>query len=197
MTDKPRQKFIGHERDTETGLDFMQARYCSSVQGRFISPDEVFADQSEDEPQSWNLYTYVANNPLKYSDPFELWKKFVDGSNIYYIAEKGDTLTSLAGEIGTSPDRVVNFFDGNDKVPIGVYYNVTALVAQLEREHKQIQNLMQYLERRSGDLIERRIQGDSVDPLSPWKMHWPGIGCDFAVMYPIRGNLSAQASEPR
>jgi RHS repeat-associated protein len=62
-------KFTGHERDGETGLDFMQARYCSAVQGRFTSPDDVFADQYEGNPQSWNMYSYVRNNPLVNIDP--------------------------------------------------------------------------------------------------------------------------------
>jgi RHS repeat-associated protein len=38
-TDNILAKFTGPERDTETGLDFYQARYHDSVQGRFLSPD--------------------------------------------------------------------------------------------------------------------------------------------------------------
>jgi len=34
-----RQKFTGKERDSETGLDCFEARYMSSAQGRFTSPD--------------------------------------------------------------------------------------------------------------------------------------------------------------
>ena len=33
------QKFTGKERDNETGLDYFGARYMSSAQGRFTSPD--------------------------------------------------------------------------------------------------------------------------------------------------------------
>ncbi len=58
-----------YERDSETGLDFAQARYFASVQGRFTSPDDFFNDSHPADPQSWNLYTYVRNNPLKYVDP--------------------------------------------------------------------------------------------------------------------------------
>jgi RHS repeat-associated protein len=68
-----RQKFTGKERD-ETGLDYFGARYFSSTQGRFTSPDwsetpdpVPYADLSD--PQSLNLYAYVRNNPLYYSDP--------------------------------------------------------------------------------------------------------------------------------
>ena len=58
-----------YERDNETGLDFAQARYFSNIQGRFTSPDEPLADQFEDDPQSWNLYAFVRNNPCANTDP--------------------------------------------------------------------------------------------------------------------------------
>ena len=61
--------FSGKERDAETGLDYFGARYFSGAQGRFTSPDEPFADQSPADPQSWNMYAYVRNNPLKNTDP--------------------------------------------------------------------------------------------------------------------------------
>jgi RHS repeat-associated protein len=63
------QKFTGKERDAETGLDYFGARYFSGAQGRFTSADEPLADQDEHDPQSWNLYSYVRNNPLRYADP--------------------------------------------------------------------------------------------------------------------------------
>lgn len=65
----PTQRFTGKERDAETGLDYFGARYLSGVQGRFTSPDAPFADQNAKDPQSWNLYTYGRNNPLRYTDP--------------------------------------------------------------------------------------------------------------------------------
>jgi RHS repeat-associated protein len=52
-----------------SGLDYFGARYFSSVQGRFTSPDQPFYDQWAHYPQTWNLYTYGRNNPLRYSDP--------------------------------------------------------------------------------------------------------------------------------
>lgn len=62
-------KFTGKERDVETGLDYFGARYFSGAQGRFTSPDEPLLDQHPEDPQSWNLYTYARNNPLRYVDP--------------------------------------------------------------------------------------------------------------------------------
>lgn len=68
-SDDVRQKFTGYERDDETNLDFAQARYYAGLQGRFASPDLVFADQDIAIPQSWNMFSYVRNNPLAYIDP--------------------------------------------------------------------------------------------------------------------------------
>ncbi len=67
--DGVRQQFTAQERDIETGLDYFNARYYASVQGRFTSPDVPLVDQSASDPQSWNLYSYVRNNPLGLTDP--------------------------------------------------------------------------------------------------------------------------------
>jgi len=67
VADGNRKKFTGYERDTETGLDFAQARYFSSTQARFTSADSVLG--SIGNPQSLNRYAYVGNNPLSFSDP--------------------------------------------------------------------------------------------------------------------------------
>ena len=58
----------GKERDTESGNDDFGDRYYGSSMGRFLSPD-VGVDQHPADPQSWNLYAYVRNNPLKLVDP--------------------------------------------------------------------------------------------------------------------------------
>jgi RHS repeat-associated protein len=62
-------QFTSKERDIESGLDYFGARYYSGAQGRFTSPDSPLADQSPEDPQSWNLYAYVRNNPLAHIDP--------------------------------------------------------------------------------------------------------------------------------
>jgi RHS repeat-associated protein len=63
-----RQQFTGQERD-DTGLDFFQARYFTSAQGRFASVDPANAGASLGDPQSWNGYTYVSDSPLRFTDP--------------------------------------------------------------------------------------------------------------------------------
>jgi len=63
------QKFTGQERDSETQLDNFQARYFEAPLGRFTSPDPENAGADLMNPQSWNGYAYVGNNPLMYTDP--------------------------------------------------------------------------------------------------------------------------------
>jgi RHS repeat-associated protein len=69
-TDYLNQRYTGAERDSESSLDFLQARYLANQQGRFVSADPAgnfVADPAH--PQSWNLYSYAWSNPLAYLDP--------------------------------------------------------------------------------------------------------------------------------
>ena len=63
------QQFTGQQRDNESGLDYFGARYYSAGLGRFTSPDAPLVDQFRASPQSWNLFSYVRNNPLRFRDP--------------------------------------------------------------------------------------------------------------------------------
>jgi RHS repeat-associated protein len=68
--DTTHQKFTSKERDTETGLDYFGSRYYVSMQGRFSSVDPVpVTIENFVNPQRWNAYTYVLNNPLAAVDP--------------------------------------------------------------------------------------------------------------------------------
>ncbi|OKP89736.1 hypothetical protein A3848_13160 [Paenibacillus sp. P32E] len=60
-------KYTGEVYDAETGLYYLRARYYDPSMGRFLNEDTV--EGQIDNPLSQNLYTYVHNNPLIYSDP--------------------------------------------------------------------------------------------------------------------------------
>jgi RHS repeat-associated protein len=82
-------EFTGKQRDSDTvssttkGLDYFGARYMSSAQGRFTSPDPLSWlgwQNGNDEgkkkfqvwisnPQNLDMYAYVRNNPLTHTDP--------------------------------------------------------------------------------------------------------------------------------
>jgi RHS repeat-associated protein len=63
-------KFTGYERDPETGLDYAIFRYYSPHLGRFMSVDPLPGDVQN--PQSFNRYAYVLNNPVGFVDPWGL-----------------------------------------------------------------------------------------------------------------------------
>ena len=75
-------KFTGKTRDPEMGLDFFGARFYSAAQGRFTSPDRLFADQHGADPQSWNIYAYVGNNPMRFVDTNGQWKTAIHNAII-------------------------------------------------------------------------------------------------------------------
>jgi RHS repeat-associated protein len=64
-------KFTQKERDRESGLHHFEARYLAGAMSRFLSADPMYAntDSSAGDPQAMNLYAYVRNNPLQYTDP--------------------------------------------------------------------------------------------------------------------------------
>ena len=73
------QKFTGKPLDSTTGLYYFGARYYDPELGRWTTPDPTIPNPFN--PQSLNRYTYVDNNPLKYTDPTGLkkskWKQWL------------------------------------------------------------------------------------------------------------------------
>jgi RHS repeat-associated protein len=63
-------RFAGKERDAETGLDYFGGRYYAPSTGRFSTVDPVLPlDTAQLDPQLFNRYVYVRNNPLRFVDP--------------------------------------------------------------------------------------------------------------------------------
>jgi RHS repeat-associated protein len=88
------------------GLDYFGARYFAGVLGRFTGPDGPLNDQSASDPQSWNLYSYGRNNPLRNIDP--------TGRACVYSGPEGgdvnnpDNYTTIGTEHGTCNDAFSN-----------------------------------------------------------------------------------------
>jgi RHS repeat-associated protein len=95
--DSNHYKFTGEERD-ETGLDYFGARYYSNGTGRFITPDPLGGHQ--EDPQSFNRYSYVRNIPTSLTDPTGL---------DFALACEGDSLTCQNGVSG----QTVSLGNGN------------------------------------------------------------------------------------
>ena len=67
--DNIRQRFSGYEKDAETELDFAQARMYQNKHGRFTTPDPLLDSADLSNPQTFNRYVYVGNNPVNLIDP--------------------------------------------------------------------------------------------------------------------------------
>ena len=63
--------FTGHEMLASLELVHMNARIYDPALGRFLSADPII--QFEGDLQNYNRYSYVLNNPLKYTDPSGLF----------------------------------------------------------------------------------------------------------------------------
>ena len=60
-------RYAGYQYDKETGLYYLIARYYQPESGVFLSQDPDPGDS--DDILTQNGYTYVSNNPIKYTDP--------------------------------------------------------------------------------------------------------------------------------
>jgi RHS repeat-associated protein len=111
------RRFGGKERDAETGFDYFGARYYSSGNGRFTTVDPVLnVEEAIVDPQRWNRYAYVTNNPFRYIDPDgrDLWDALAGLGNAFAsnfnIAPRGS---------GNSDYRVGQFIGDLASVPAG------------------------------------------------------------------------------
>jgi RHS repeat-associated protein len=59
--------YTGQVLDDSTGLYYENARYYDPILARFTQPDDIIPDIFN--PQTYNRYSYVLNNPLRYTDP--------------------------------------------------------------------------------------------------------------------------------
>ena len=68
-------QFAGmQDRDTETGLDPTPNRMFSGQFGRWLTPDPAGRNAvTLTDPQTWNMYAYVRNNPTTLTDPSGLF----------------------------------------------------------------------------------------------------------------------------
>jgi len=62
--------FTGLERDAESGLDHTLNRQYPSSLGRWLTADPAGKGAVRfNDPQTWNMYAYVRNNPTTLTDP--------------------------------------------------------------------------------------------------------------------------------
>jgi RHS repeat-associated protein len=123
--DAVNQKFTAKERDSESGLDYFGARYYGSALGRLTSADpKEFTSRTIENPQKWNKYAYVINNPLLRIDPdgdddFIVFRPLAKANGASWNAIKaeaakhGNTVTIYNGSDATAA-RYTSALQGGD-----------------------------------------------------------------------------------
>ena len=61
------KKLYTGQYEAEAGLYFYNARWFDNELGMFVQADSIIPDSLD--PQSWDRYSYVNNNPINYNDP--------------------------------------------------------------------------------------------------------------------------------
>ena len=85
--------FTSYETESETGTDYALNRQYSQSVGRFQSADPYQASGYLVDPQSWNRYSYVENDPLHNIDPLGL---------LIAVPGPPDSCSGAGGSCGTN-----------------------------------------------------------------------------------------------
>ncbi len=111
-------KFTGKVRDTDTQLDYSNARYLGATLGRFLSSDPGNAGADASNPESWNGYAYVGNSPLTFTDPSGLMRIFGGIADGYIDPDGCGGLDDLCDPtIILVPDPIIVGWGGGGKPP--------------------------------------------------------------------------------
>ena len=96
--------FTGQEFDREAGLYYYNARYYDPEIGRFIQPDTIIPDPSDN--QAYNRYSYCRNNPIMLTDPsgHEFRGTPVAGQSV-----NEDEINAQLGALGVQNPADLNF----------------------------------------------------------------------------------------
>ncbi len=113
-----RNKFTGKERDDESKLDYFLARYYAGSLGRFNSVDPENAGALLENPQLWNGYVYVGNNPILLSDPLGLARNICDASNncTFFADRFDDSIDAFFNASSFTIDKTGFIFEGDTLV---------------------------------------------------------------------------------
>jgi RHS repeat-associated protein len=132
-------KFTGKERDSESNLDNFGARYDSLAMGRFMSPDPDNAGADPTNPQSWNMYAYVINNPLAFVDPDgRACVQDTDG-NFHDDNSGGQSCSEATSTAANDQPSVIVYADSSDATWAPAY------IAQQQMQQQQQSGFFQRL----------------------------------------------------
>jgi RHS repeat-associated protein len=106
-------RFARHERDRDTELTYMLARFESPWLARFLSADAAAASTAM--PESWNRYVYAGNSPVRFVDP--------DGWLFYPASSGNEARTRRMASESVAFQAVFSLFDTKDAPHLDIQYD--------------------------------------------------------------------------
>jgi RHS repeat-associated protein len=154
--------FTEQPHDTESNLEHFPLRQYSSTQGRWVSPDPAGLGAVDiSNPQTWDRYAYVSNNPLSLIDPAGTDGCDADSDSVtcdlsfsygssdsgswgwYSDSFNGNNGASLSGSAAvTGFDPVTQRYIGDVDVSMNIAANVAALAPAMQRANATVKTFM-------------------------------------------------------
>ena len=179
--------YTGHEHYDEFKLINMNGRVYDPIVGRFLSPDNTI--QNVDNIQNHNRYSYVLNNPFKYTDPSgnnyspgQPGRRY-DGTGISYSRNLAPTVGHHPGQtysneftqiqngsssFGTAATNNISIIKGQNT---GAFSNAISTPAEMAQLIAQVNDGSTFIDKNGqvGVLLEfaRPIQGGPTNINTP------------------------------
>ncbi|UHA73761.1 RHS repeat domain-containing protein [Paenibacillus sp. 481] len=121
-------RYSGEYWDSATNLQYLRSRWYDPSIGRFTTEDTY--EGKANNPLSLNLYTYVHNNPLKYTDPTGrcVWDACIaEGAAISW------GVIAAAASVGVIAAFVDDFLFGNEPYPVSQNHSIPKSAAQANK----------------------------------------------------------------
>jgi RHS repeat-associated protein len=145
LGDNARQKYAGMEGDDATGMAHTLWRQYDSRAGRWTAPDPYGGSMSVGDPQSFNRYSYVNNDPVNKVDPTGLMLSDIgvyqteDAEQAKTLQRKSDAVFKKSinedyaarhgGTVSYDDDGHASFTSNAFKILFGTSYSVTVSAA--------------------------------------------------------------------
>ncbi|GAE88814.1 hypothetical protein JCM21531_2289 [Acetivibrio straminisolvens JCM 21531] len=156
-----RFKYSGEVHDPVTGQYYLRARYYNPSVGRFMQEDTFRGD-------GLNLYTYVANNPIKYIDPTGHCKEGVGFNDVISDILGGNS----DGIIKKIPglNWILDYFNNEGIEKIGniesefltdeYFYELNALYSKVKKENSKWWDIFGNGKKAAAEAVINRMMDD-------------------------------------
>jgi RHS repeat-associated protein len=148
VTDK---KYTGQQQESEIGLDYYVARFYDPVTAHFIQADMVISNPFSS--LGWNRYSYVINNPIRYTDP--------SGRKQCDVAE-GDCGRIKGTQIAIE-NHISKIYDTSSVLLTGTNWNLKQVVTVSRAIYKIIKSVDNITSGKGQQWVKKNLGGTTID----------------------------------